>query len=487
MNRIVRLILILLTIAALLLGVSAQSLDAEEQAMLRLINQYRAQYGLAQLGASIAITRAAEWHGGDMAAKGYLSHVDSQGRNPVTRLAAFGYGYQAAIGENVAAGYSEAAQTFSQWRNSAGHNAVMLYADFRATGIARAFGSGNWFWTADFGGHADAMISGGSAQSCIPPLFQGYPSSCTTINLRWLNQQPISLIDHYEIYRGGALIGTAPGSAISFSETAGCDFAAVYTIKQVMKSGASCQVVTTNNPPHTKPCGMCSGSGGGGGSGGASPVSLANAASFRTNAAPGSISVMFGSALSTETAGGFADTLGGLRVTVGGRQAKLFYVSPIQANILIPDSLPLGLHKVIATNVAAKEFQGDIFLARHAPGVFTKSLNGQGFAAADYQYFPKSDPAHVYVILFVTGIGFPPNPTPETIEAYRAMTLVDYGGLLIQPSFVGPAPGFYGLQQINLRVPKANCEQKRAATVTIQGFNSQSVDIQCPRALNVRE
>ena len=52
---------LLLTIAVTLgLRAEAQSLDAEEQTMLRLINDYRAQNGLSRLSASIALTRAAE-------------------------------------------------------------------------------------------------------------------------------------------------------------------------------------------------------------------------------------------------------------------------------------------------------------------------------------------------------------------------------------------------------------------------------------------
>jgi hypothetical protein len=56
---------------------------------------------------------------------------------------------------------------------------------------------------------------------CTPPLYQGFPSSCSNIYLRWLNKDPISMIDHYEIYRGGVMVGQAPGNAISFSENVG--------------------------------------------------------------------------------------------------------------------------------------------------------------------------------------------------------------------------------------------------------------------------
>src|SRR5215470_13721012 len=99
----------------------------------------------------------------------------------------------------------------------------------------------------------------GAQTVCTPPLYQGYPSSCSNINLRWLNRDPISSIDHYEIYRGGIKVGDAPASAISFSEPVGCAFSSSYIIKQVMKSGATCQTATAGDPPHTKPCDLCAG------------------------------------------------------------------------------------------------------------------------------------------------------------------------------------------------------------------------------------
>jgi uncharacterized protein (TIGR03437 family) len=145
----------------------AQSVDDTEQAMVRLINEYRAQRGLRQLKISICLTQAAEWMSGDMASKNYFSHTDSQGRNPFVRMSAFGYNYQTSRGENLAAGYSDPASTFNQWKNSSGHNAAMLNGNYSVIGIARVYGGGStykWYWTTDFGGHVDATIDGPAPQ-----------------------------------------------------------------------------------------------------------------------------------------------------------------------------------------------------------------------------------------------------------------------------------------------------------------------------------
>jgi uncharacterized protein (TIGR03437 family) len=152
------------------LNARAQTVDGDEQTMLRLINEYRAQKGLRQLKISLSLTRASEWMSGDMAAKNYFSHTDSQGRDPFVRMSAFGYNYQTYKGENLAAGYSDPASTFNQWKNSAGHNAAMLNGNYSVIGIARVYGGSStykWYWTTDFGGYVDATLDGGPAPQQI--------------------------------------------------------------------------------------------------------------------------------------------------------------------------------------------------------------------------------------------------------------------------------------------------------------------------------
>ena len=141
------------------------TLDAEEQAFLTLINNYRQQNGLTTLQASISITTAAKWMSGDMAQKNYFSHTDSQGRDPFTRMRAFGYNYNTYMGENIAAGYSEAASTFNQWKNSPGHNQNMLNPNFKVIGIGRVANPNStyrYYWTTDFGGYVDQVITPGN-------------------------------------------------------------------------------------------------------------------------------------------------------------------------------------------------------------------------------------------------------------------------------------------------------------------------------------
>lgn len=297
------------------------------------------------------------------------------------------------------------------------------------------------------------------AQStCTPPMFQGYPSSCANINLRWLNRDPISLIDRYEIYRGGAKVGQVPGSAISFSEPVGCGFGATYTIKQVMKSGASCQTVTTSNPPHTKPCDLCTGGG--------SLVNLVNSASFNSPVASGSIATIFaaqGQSLTSATASAgnlpLPTNLSGTQVLVNNTPAELFYVSPGQINFLMPP-VNAGAVSVLILGSNGERTEGSALTGPN-PAVFTATSNGSGVAAAQvtadgrsYQRIYDNNrvalPVSVtsngqpnYLVLYGTGLRDQP-----AIE-------VRIGGQLCQVTYVGAHPNLPGVDQLNVRLPES--------------------------------
>ncbi|MGE5594780.1 MAG: CAP domain-containing protein [Hyphomicrobiales bacterium] len=133
---------------------SSVALDAEESRFLTLINNYRAQNGLAALSVSTNLNRSSAWLAQDLGAKAYFSHTDSLGRSPSTR--AQNCGYPSGAGENIAAGTVKdtAQEAFDMWKASSGHNANMLNASYRQIGIARAYVAGSpygWYWVTDFG------------------------------------------------------------------------------------------------------------------------------------------------------------------------------------------------------------------------------------------------------------------------------------------------------------------------------------------------
>ncbi len=158
-----RLPVILAIATALLVAAPARpvaALDAEEQAFLELINEYRVASGLNPLSLNSNLNEAARWMSQDMATNDYISHTDSLGREPSQRMASFGYSYNTWRAENLAAGIDAAHVAFELWKDSPGHNASMLNGNFKVIGIARSYGEGTvhgWYWATDFGGQGDPV------------------------------------------------------------------------------------------------------------------------------------------------------------------------------------------------------------------------------------------------------------------------------------------------------------------------------------------
>jgi uncharacterized protein YkwD len=133
------------------------TMDSEETAFLALINAHRQQNGLAKLAPSYALTRAAAWKSKDLGENAYFAH-DDLARTWVQRVRDCGYGFNTYIGENIAAGVQTAQQAFDLWKNSPGHNANMLGANYTSIGIGRYYVSGSpygWYWTTEFAGYDD--------------------------------------------------------------------------------------------------------------------------------------------------------------------------------------------------------------------------------------------------------------------------------------------------------------------------------------------
>ncbi|MDH0864445.1 CAP domain-containing protein [Mitsuaria sp. GD03876] len=101
------------------------------------------------------LTQAADGHALDMATKNYFEHDSQDGRTFVDRINAVNYGWSA-VGENIAAGQTTVASVMTSWRNSAGHCANLMSANFVDMGVAcrPAASSANAYskyWVMDLG------------------------------------------------------------------------------------------------------------------------------------------------------------------------------------------------------------------------------------------------------------------------------------------------------------------------------------------------
>lgn len=151
------------------------TLDAEERAVLRLINAYRASHGLHPLVPLAVLNAVAHDHSLDMATRGYFAHATPDGRSPFDRMRDAGYDADS-MGENLAAGNEHASETFEQWRRSPSHNRAMLDPEYVAIGIGRVRVRGSryeYYWTTDFG--SDLRTAWSPSQA--PSAEEGHESS----------------------------------------------------------------------------------------------------------------------------------------------------------------------------------------------------------------------------------------------------------------------------------------------------------------------
>jgi len=118
-------------------------------AVLTLVNQERARAGCAPLTADPRLDALATAFSDDMAARGYFSHTDPDGRTPWDRAKAASIGYLG--GENIARGQRTPEEVMAAWMNSPGHRANILNCHYTKLGVGVHEGTGGPWWTQDFG------------------------------------------------------------------------------------------------------------------------------------------------------------------------------------------------------------------------------------------------------------------------------------------------------------------------------------------------
>ncbi len=155
------------------------AMDASELQLLQIINDYRAQNGLTALQPSAQLALQAAWKSNDLGAYAYWSHDDLRNgvvvRTMLNRFVECGYAGWTRAGENLAAGYTDAASVFAAWKGSPAHNSAMLNTAYRYAGVGRTSVPGSpygTYWTMDFG---DAP--GGSAAPVSSPATPTPPAT----------------------------------------------------------------------------------------------------------------------------------------------------------------------------------------------------------------------------------------------------------------------------------------------------------------------
>ena len=120
-------------------GGTTTSLSSDEQEVFNLINQQRANNGLADLKIDNEVQRVARIKAQDMVNNNYFSHTSPTYGSPFDMLKSFKISYKTA-GENIAGNSSNSAAV-NAWMNSPGHKANILNSSFNYTGIGVVTGS----------------------------------------------------------------------------------------------------------------------------------------------------------------------------------------------------------------------------------------------------------------------------------------------------------------------------------------------------------
>jgi uncharacterized protein (TIGR03437 family) len=219
-------------------------------------------------------------------------------------------------------------------------------------------------------------------------------------------------------------------------------------------------------------------------------TSIVNAASFIPGASPGSLQTVFGANLATATAtagsGTLPLTLGGVTVTIAGRQVPLLYVSPTQINFQVPPDTSLGRGEIIVSQSATLLAKAALQVNPSAPGIFRQIQGDPTRAAAlnqDYTPNNLSSPASAgtYVLMFLTGSGaISPaiaagQPAPFTPLSNAQLTVnATIGPRPVTIQFAGRAPGLLG-DQVNLLIPADLPTGDYPVVIRVDGVLSNSV------------
>lgn len=220
---------------------------------------------------------------------------------------------------------------------------------------------------------------------------------------------------------------------------------------------------------------------------------VVNGASFASGAAvaPGSIVSIFGSNLAINATGSgplpLSATLGASSVSIGGKPAPLFYVSPTQINAQVPVDAPAGDATV---GVAVNGQQSNaitVKIAATAPGVFLY-LGNHAVAQhpADLSIDSPDNPSKVgsVIVIYATGQGpvvVPITsgngaPSSEPLARDSLTTTCTIGGKDAAVQFAGLTPALVGLLQVNVVVPQL-AKGDYPLVLTIGGVSSPAATL----------
>ena len=232
-------------------------------------------------------------------------------------------------------------------------------------------------------------------------------------------------------------------------------------------------------------------------------AAVSSSASPSIGVAPGSLASVYGQNLATATAQAMSvplpTSLAGTSLTVTdsagvSRSASLLYAAPGQINFAVPVDAASGAASVIVTSGGATQTFA-MAVQPVAPALFSKNARGTGVAAAIAVTVPVANPQQqsfppvfqcaasgctsvpvalgtdhaTYVSFYGTGI---------RNRSALSKVAVTIGGTDATVQYAGPAPGFVGLDQVNVLLPLAlRGSGESNVVLTVDGQISNMVTI----------
>lgn len=205
---------------------------------------------------------------------------------------------------------------------------------------------------------------------------------------------------------------------------------------------------------------------------------VVNAAGFTGDTlAPEEIAAIFGNFQTQNNQPAIASTLplpttlGGVKVSVNGTDAGLFFAAPGQINIRIPANTADGQATFSITDATGATRSGTVSITRAAPGLFTINGNGVGTAfglsttdgatflpladanKAERAVEPGTRARPTYLVFFGTGIRNARAENPTDANGVAEAVSVTIQGVPATVTYAGKHPDFEGLDQINAILP----------------------------------
>jgi uncharacterized protein (TIGR03118 family) len=198
---------------------------------------------------------------------------------------------------------------------------------------------------------------------------------------------------------------------------------------------------------------------------------VVNAASLVAGIAPGGFATIFGNALAATTRtwatpdfvnGKLPVQLDGVSVTIDGKPAFVYYVSPTQIDVIAPADSTSGAVPVIVTNNSVASASTTAQLSAAAPaffaiGKYAIATHANGSLVGPANVLAGATPAVPGEVIAVYGTGFgPTSPAVDGLVLSSAANLiarpvVTIGGASAVVNFAGRSAA--GLDQINVTIP----------------------------------